>query len=211
MSNDAMLEPLDAERLAGCLEQGGVAVFPADTVYGLCCDPEDERAVERLYSLKRRPAERPAAVMFFTLERALEELGDVTASERRAIGALLPGPVTLLLPNRNRRFLPACGPDPDTLGVRVPALTSALAALAALERGVMQSSANISGGADARRLGEVPEELLEGADLVLDGGELPGTPSTVLDLRSYESDREWRVLRAGALPDAVVARALDPR
>jgi L-threonylcarbamoyladenylate synthase len=211
MSADAMLEPLDAERLAACLEQGGVAVFPADTVYGLCCDPEDERAVERLYSLKRRPAERPAAVMFFTLERALEELPDVTASERRAIGALLPGPVTLLLPNRNRRFLPACGPDPDTLGVRVPALTPALAALAALAQGVMQSSANISGGTDARRLGEVPRELLEGADLVLDGGELPGTPSTVLDLRSYESDREWRVLRAGALPDAVLARALDPR
>jgi L-threonylcarbamoyladenylate synthase len=95
--------------------------------------------------------------------------------------------------------------------VRVPALTPALAALAALEQGVMQSSANISGGADARRLGEVPRELLEGADLVLDGGELPGTPSTVLDLRSYESDGEWRVLRAGALPDGVLARALDPR
>jgi L-threonylcarbamoyladenylate synthase len=190
---------------------GGVAVFPADTVYGLCCDPENGQAVERLYELKRRPAERPAAVMFFNLDSALRELADLAPGERAAIAGLLPGPVTLLLPNRGQRFLLACGPEPETLGLRVPELGAALAALGSLEQAVMQSSANISGGADPRRLSDVPRELREGADLVLDGGELGGTASTVLDLRAYDATGEWHVLREGPLSREALTRALDSR
>jgi L-threonylcarbamoyladenylate synthase len=197
------------ERFRDCLDRGGVAVFPADTVYGVCCDPQNEEAVGRLYALKRRPPTRPAAVMFFTLESALESLADASEAERRAMRALLPGPVTLVLPNRGGQYLPACGPEPQALGVRVPALTDALAALAALDRAVMQSSANISGGADPCRLGDVPKEIRDGADLLLDGGELPGTPSTVLDLRAYEASGEWRLLRAGALAEDGIVLALD--
>jgi L-threonylcarbamoyladenylate synthase len=193
------------------MAEGGVAVFPADTVYGLCCDPENRRAVERLYALKRRPAERPAAVMFFNVDSALSELADLAAGERAAVAGLLPGPATLLLPNRGQRFLLACGPDPETLGLRVPELGASLAALGSLEAAVMQSSANISGGTDPRRLSDVPRELLEGADLVLDGGELGGTPSTVLDLRAYDATGEWHVLREGPLSHAELTRALDSR
>jgi L-threonylcarbamoyladenylate synthase len=73
----------------------------------------------------------------------------------------------------------------------------------------MQSSANISGEADARTLAAVPRRLRDRADLVLDGGELPGTPSTVVDLRRYAAGGGWRVLREGALSQAAVARALE--
>jgi L-threonylcarbamoyladenylate synthase len=149
--------------------------------------------------------------MFFNLGSALSELADLAAGERAAIAGLLPGPVTLLLPNRGRRFLLACGPEPATLGLRVPELGDTLAALGSLEAAVMQSSANISGGADPRRLGDVPRELREGADLVLDGGELGGTPSTVLDLRAYDATGEWHVLRGGPLSHEVLTRVLDSR
>ncbi len=206
-----MLDQEDARRLERCLAEGGVAVFPADTVYGLCCDPESEQAVRRLYTLKRRPAERPAAVMFFNLDSALRELPSLAPRERAAVDALLPGPVTLLLPNRGERFMLACGPEPQTLGLRVPALGAALAPLGTLEQAVMQSSANISGGADPRRLDDVSQELLDGADLVLDGGELGGTASTVVDLRDYEAAGRWRVLRDGPLSAHALARALEPR
>lgn len=204
--------PLSAERvreLEACLAAGGVAVIPTDTVYGVCCDPGSERAVARLYELKGRPAERPSAVMFFVLEPALAALGELERAERRALAALLPGGVTLLLPNRRRRFPLACGPDPATLGLRVPQLPARLAALCALEGPVMQSSANLSGGSDPRRLEDVPARLRAGADLALDGGELPGTPSTVIDLRELARGGGWRVLREGALPAAAVRRALD--
>jgi L-threonylcarbamoyladenylate synthase len=198
----------DARRLEECLAGGGVAVFPTDTVYGVCCDPEDECAVKRLYELKGRPAERPAAVMFFALEPALSTLSELRDAERAALTALLPGPVTLLLPNPGLRYRPACGPDPGTLGLRVPRLPAQLAALRAVGRPAMQSSANLSGGADARQLTDVPESITAGADLVLDGGELPGTPSTVIDLRDYQSSCEWRIVREGALSTVAVERLL---
>jgi L-threonylcarbamoyladenylate synthase len=198
----------DARRLQKCIAGGGVAVFPSDTVYGVCCDPEDEGAVRRLYELKGRPPQRAAAVMLFSLERALATFTELGAAEGAALRALLPGPVTLLLPNPAWRFELACGPDPSTLGLRVPRLPAGLTALGAVPVPVLQSSANISGEADSRRLADVPERLLEGADLVLDGGELPGTPSTVIDLRDYGQTRAWRVLREGALAVAEVERLL---
>jgi L-threonylcarbamoyladenylate synthase len=198
----------DAQRLERCMAAGGVAVFPTDTVYGVCCDPENEQAARRLYALKGRPAQRPAAVMCFALEPALELLPELEPDERAALAALLPGPVTLLLANPARRFAPACRIDPLTLGLRVPQLPERLQALAAIERPVMQSSANISGQPDARTLAQVPQSMRDGAELVLDGGELPGTPSTVIDLRDYRAERRWHVLREGALPRSAVRETL---
>jgi L-threonylcarbamoyladenylate synthase len=201
----------DAARLISCLRRGGVVVFPADTVYGLGCDPDNEDAVRRLYELKGRPADRPAAVMFFELARALAALPELGASERAAIRALLPGPVTLVLPNRELRFPLACQPAPDgrhSLGLRVPLLADALGALHAVPGPMMQSSANLSGGREPRRLADVPARLRRGVELALDGGDLPGVASTVLDLRDYERTGSWGVLREGALGLNAVERAL---
>ena len=187
-----------------CIAAGGVAVFPADTVYGLACDPTSPEAVARLYALKGRPADKPAAVMFFSLRRALDALPEIDPRTRRAIEALLPGAVTLLLPNPLARYPLACGPDPWTLGLRVPAPGM----LAGVNVPVLQSSANRSGGADPRSLNEVDEALREGSDLVVDGGTLPGTPSTVVDLRAYGTHGTWSVLREGAVERDGIAAAL---
>jgi L-threonylcarbamoyladenylate synthase len=194
----------DATAFERTIEAGGVAVFPADTVYGLACAPDSPAAVERLYALKGRAPDKPAAVMFFALDRALAALPGLGARTRTALEALLPGPVTLLLLNPDRRYALACGPDPDTLGLRVPDLP----AFGGVAPPVLQSSANHAGQPDARRLDEVPEPIRAGADLVLDGGELPGTPSTVIDLRRYERTGEWDMLRSGAMAPEAVATVL---
>jgi L-threonylcarbamoyladenylate synthase len=196
----APLQSEDAERLERCLADGGVAVFPTDTVYGLCCDPDNEGAARRMYALKGRPSARACAVMFFSLPDALAALEQMlTDGEREVLEALLPGPMTLLLANRRTRFGAACRTDPATLGLRVPRLPDALAALAGVGRPLMQTSANRSGEPDARTLAEVPDALLQGADLVLDGGALPGVPSTVIDLRDFDTEGRWHLLREGAL------------
>lgn len=183
---------------------GGIAVFPTDTVYGLACDAQNRLAVERLYALKHRPTDKPSAVMFFDLGLVLDALPELGPRTQGALERLLPGRVTLLLPNPGRRFPLACGPDPGTLGLRVPRVP----ALAAVRWPVLQSSANVAAGPEARRLTEVPESIRRRADLVIDGGELPGTASTVIDLRAYEEDR-WSVVRPGAESEADVAAALD--
>jgi L-threonylcarbamoyladenylate synthase len=180
-----------------CIVAGGVVVFPADTVYGLACDPENERAVARLYELKGRTPDKPAAVMFFDRVQALATLPDLTARTRALMARLLPGAVTLLVPSD--RFPLAGGAG--TLGLRVPDIP----ALGSVP--VLQTSANAAGGPDARRLEDVPEAIRCGADLVLDGGELPGTPSTVVDLRQYERGGDVRIVRPGAVPPEIVAAA----
>lgn len=202
------LTPEDAETFSRCIAVGGVAVFPADTVYGLACEPDLDEAVRRLYALKGRRPDKPAAVMFFQADLALDALAELPAPTRAAVRALVPGGVTLLVPNPAGRF-PLTGGG-DTLGLRVPALPEHLRALEAVTWPVLQSSANRAGAADARSLDEVPEAIRAEAELVLDGGVLPGTPSTVIDLRGFATTRDWAVVRDGAVTREAVRAALDP-
>lgn len=209
MSDGGPLTAADAAALERCVAAGGVALFRADTVYGLACDPDDERAAGRLYELKRRPPRKPAAVMMLDLGGALEALGDIGPRTGAALRALLPGALTVLLPNPGGLWPLACAGDPGTLGLRVPLLDSPIAALGSVRAPLLQSSANLAGGPDAARLADVPRSIRDGADLVLDGGPAPGTASTVVDLRGYESGRAWAVVREGAVSPEAVGAALD--
>ena len=202
------MTPEEVETFERCISVGGVAIFPADTVYGLATEPDSREGVERVYRLKGRAPDKPAAVMFFQLGAALAALPELGERTRAAVERLLPGALTLLLPNPARRYPLACGPDPDRLGVRVPLLDGGLAPLAVVGWPVLQSSANRAGGADPRRVADIDESVRAGADLVLDAGELPGTPSTVLDLSSYEDDGDWSVIREGAVPREALVRSL---
>jgi L-threonylcarbamoyladenylate synthase len=185
---------------------GGVAVFPADTVYGLACDVHNRVAVERLYALKRRRMDKPSAVMFFDLELALAALPELGERTRSALERLLPGAVTVLLPNPERRFPLACGDDGSVVGLRVPVVEQ----LQGVRWPVLQSSANVAGGPEAVRLADVPTGIRRRVDLVIDGGELPGVASTVVDMLSFEADASsWRIVRQGAVPEEEVRAALE--
>jgi len=193
---------------ARVIRAGGVVLFPSDTVYGLACAPEDPGAVERLYRIKRREPGKAAAVMFFSLDPALEALPELGDRTRAALRRLLPGGVTVLLSNSRHRWPLASRGDPATIGVRVVSVP----AIGATEVVVLQSSANLSGEPEARRLGDVPDSIRAAVDLEIDGGELPGTASTVVDLRAYEGDAmrvgSWSIARAGAVAESVIAAAL---
>jgi L-threonylcarbamoyladenylate synthase len=184
------------DALRECIAGGGVAVFPTDTVYGLCCDPENVAAVRRLYALKGRDGDKPAALLCFSLAVALALLPELGERTRSALSAVLPGPVTLLLANPRRRYPLAGG---ELLGVRVVDVGLSL------DSPVLQSSANHSGGATARRVQDLPLAIRRGADLVIDGGELPGVHSTVLDLSRFDLDGSWRVVREGAIDERDLA------
>jgi tRNA (cmo5U34)-methyltransferase len=160
--------------------------------------------VERLYLLKRRSHDKASAIMFFNLQDAFAALPELGERTRLAMSRVLPGAVTVLVPNPAGRFPLACGADVSTLGLRVVSLPR----LAGVRRPVLQSSANRAGGPDPRRLDDVPALLRAAVDLVIDGGELPGTPSTVIDLSRYEDEGEWTVVRAGAVGERELTEAL---
>jgi L-threonylcarbamoyladenylate synthase len=181
------------------IAEGGLAVFPTDTVYGLGTHPDSVEGVHRLYWIKGRSPDRPAAVLFFELETAFAEVPEIGLKTRAALDRLLPGPVTVLVPNPATRFPLACGADPSRLGLRVPKLNEKLAKLANVKAPILQSSANPTGEPDPCSLDDVDPRIRRGADIELDAGLLPGTPSTVIDLSSYEDNGAFEVLREGAV------------
>ena len=190
------------ERVVG---EGNVTVFPADTLYGLACDPLNTEAVERIQEIKGRGEQKPSAVMYFSPLAMRELVSGLGSRTREAVGALLPGPVTLVVANPERRYPLACREDPERLGVRLIE-----GPLAGAMTPIFQTSANRTGEPAPTRLGEIDEEILAAADLAIDGGELIGEPSTVVDVTGIEVDGGFEVLREGALPTTEVERRLGP-
>jgi L-threonylcarbamoyladenylate synthase len=176
------------------IRAGRPAILPVDTVYGLCTTPYSAAPVERLYRLKGRPEAQPTAILASDVDMLFECVPELRGRAGLLVRALLPGPYTLVLPNPARRFRWLTGDRPDAIGVRVPELGGDAAAVLARVGAVAATSANLRGGPEPRRLEDVPRELREAAAAEIDAGELPGTPSTVIDFTGPEP----RVLREGA-------------
>jgi len=189
--------------LERCVLDGGVAVFPADGLYGLACDPLRAEAIDRIHAIKGRDDGKPSAVMYFSPLAMRELLAGLGERSRAAVAALLPGPLTLVLANPEHRYPLACRADPDRLGVRLIA-----GPLAGASCPIFQTSANRSGEPAASRFADLEPDVLAGADLAIDGGDLTGLPSTVVDLTAIEDGGGWRVLREGAVPAAELEERL---
>lgn len=174
------------------LRAGRPVVLPTDTVYGLCADAASAEACRGALALKGRPESQPSALIFRDVETLLRLVPEAAEG---LVRRLLPGPYTLVFANPAGRY-PWL--SPETVGVRVPRLPPPAAAVLAEVEAVMGTSANVHGGPDARRLEDVPEEIRSACGALVDGGELPGIPSTVIDY----SGSEPRVLREGAVPAA---------
>ncbi len=187
------------------LRAGRPVVLPFDTVYGLAAEPYHEASTRRLYRLKGRAETQPTALVAADLDYLLECVPELRGRAGTFARLLLPGPLTLVVPNPARRFRWLTGSNPETLGVRVPSLTGVTRDVLERAGAVVATSANRSGEPDPRRLEEVPAELRDGAAAVVDGGELPGTPSTIVDITGLEP----RILREGAVPGDEVLRRLD--
>jgi len=189
--------------LERCIAGGGIAVFPADGLYGLACDPLDAGAIAKIHRLKGRDDGKPSAVMYFSPLAIRELVSQLGPRTKAAVSALMPGPVTLVVANPQRRYPLACRQDPEQLGIRLIG-----GALAGTMCPVFQTSANLSGEPAAARFEDVPASIRDGADLAIDGGELPGLPSTVVDITAIEEDGGWRILRDGALSPGDLASKL---
>jgi L-threonylcarbamoyladenylate synthase len=187
------------------LHAGLPVVLPFDTVYGLAAEPYREEPSHRLYELKGREATQPSALVAVDFDYLLECIPELRGRAASLARELLPGPLTLILPNPGRRYRWITGANPEAIGVRVPVLDGPAREVLACLGALVATSANHPGGPDPRRLDEVPQDIRDGAGAAIDGGDLPGNPSTVVDLTGPEP----QVLREGAVPAAEVLRRLD--
>ena len=187
------------------LGEGKPVVMPFDTVYGLAADPTQEQSTQRLYELKGRDLTEPSALVARDLDFLLKCVPELRGRAAFLARLLLPGPVTLILPNPARRFRWLTGTNPEAIGVRVPDFDGPGAGVLERVGAVVATSANHPGGRDPKRLDEVPDDIRAGAAALVDGGELPGNPSTVIDLTGGKP----RIIREGALPAEEALRRLD--
>jgi L-threonylcarbamoyladenylate synthase len=187
------------------IRAGSPVVLPFDTVYGLAADPHVEAPTLAVYRLKGRVETQPSALVARDLEHLLECVPELAGPPAAIARELLPGPFTLIFPNPARRFRWLTGASPEALGVRVPALTGPSREVLARVGALVATSANRPGERDPRTLNDVPEEIRDAA-VAVDGGPLPGTPSTVIDFTASAP----RVLREGAVSSAEALRRLQP-
>jgi L-threonylcarbamoyladenylate synthase len=192
----------EIDEAVAAIKAGRPVVLPTDTVYGLCADAYREAPARRLARLKGRPAGMPIALLARELDMILDAIPELRGRSAVQARALLPGAYTLVLPNPARRFRWLTGSNEHAIGIRVPRLPPPADAVLARVGAVAATSANLHGGRDPARLEDVPDDLANAAGALIDGGELPGTPSTVLDLTGPQP----RVLREGA---ASAADALE--
>ena len=194
------------DEAVAALRSGKLAIVPTDTVYGLAADPDSASSVRELSRLKGRPETQPIALMAAGLEHLLERIPELHGRFASIAGALLPGPYTLVLPNPAGRYPWLAGSRPNTIGVRIPQLDGPGRELLERVGAIAATSANLAGGSDPRTLDEVPGELRAATAALLDGGPLPGLPSTVLDLTGSEP----RILREGAASGAEALLIVAP-
>jgi L-threonylcarbamoyladenylate synthase len=173
------------------LRRDGIIVYPTETVYGLGADAFSEDAVIRVYEVKRRPLSRPMSIAVSDADM-LWAIAMVDDEQEEFINRFLPGPVTVVL--RATSCIPSLlTGGTGHIGVRIPDNETALAIIAELDAPITATSANITGKRPPTR----PDEVTVVYDLLVDEGELPGTPSTVVDLVNRQ------ILRAGTLVDEV--------
>lgn len=193
----------EAIRLAALVvRDGGLVVYPTDTVYGLGCNPLDDVAVSRAFSLKGRK-DVPVPILGDSME-SLERVAEFDEVAYEFCSAFWPGALSVVLPKRLPLERVTCGGP--TVAVRIPASQVAIE-LARLSGGLLVgTSANVSGEPPAFDVLELDKRIAEGVDMILDGGRCAHrTPSTVVRI----DGKSIKVLREGAVSINAIKRRIE--
>jgi L-threonylcarbamoyladenylate synthase len=189
---------------AEALRRGGLVAFPTETVYGLGADAANPAAVAHVFAVKGRPAGHPLIVHIGNVAQLDRWAVGIPTPARRLAERFWPGPLTLIL-KRSRRVPDVVTGGQDTVGLRVPDHSAALALLDAFGGGIAAPSANRFGRVSPTAAAHVREELGEAVDYILDGGPCRvGIESTILDLSGVRP----RLLRPGAVAPEALAEIL---
>ena len=164
------------DRAVSVLMHDGLIVYPTETVYGLGADAFSEEAIQKVYEAKRRDFSKPISIAVSDFEM-LAAVAHIDGRMLEFIEAFLPGPVTVVVPSRT--MIPGIlTGGTGMIGIRIPAQDLARQIIERFDAPITATSANLSGAKDPK----TPDECTVSRDLLIDGGMLPGTPSTVVDL-----------------------------
>ena len=191
-------------RAAKLIKRGEIVAFPTETVYGLGADAFNVAACKKIYSAKKRPADKPLTLHVATFEM-IEQIAEISSAAEKLIEKFLPGPLTLILPKKN--IVPdfvTC--NSKSVGVRFPKNSVAQDFIKIAGVPIAAPSANISGKNPPVTAQEVFENLSGKVEIILDGGKCNvGISSTVADI----SSGELKILRQGIISAAQILETLN--
>jgi L-threonylcarbamoyladenylate synthase len=184
------------DAVASCalvVKNGGVVVYPTDTIYGIGCDPYNDLAVKRIFTIKGRNEKKPLPVLTYSMQDA-ERIVSLGRTGRTLAERYWPGALTIVAPTIDHRISPRIMAGSPSLAVRVPANNCVLLLLKHC-RYLVGTSANLSGERALKSAQQVLDSRLEGYDALLDGGTVEnGIESTIVSVEGKP-----KILREGAI------------
>jgi tRNA threonylcarbamoyl adenosine modification protein (Sua5/YciO/YrdC/YwlC family) len=162
------------------LVQGGVIVYPTDTVYAFGCDMNDKRAVERIYRLKKIDRKKPLSFIFPDISSINDYVRNISDTAFKIMKKATPGPYTFIY-NASKLVPNIVTTKQKTIGVRIPGNAIALDLVRKLERPVLSASINTGEGEYIFDPQEIGKTVRNEVDLIIDGGPIVPEPSTVVD------------------------------
>jgi len=182
------------EKVVDCLKNGGVIAYPTDTYYGIGCDIMNKKAIERVYSIKRRDKSKPFSFICSDLKH-ISDYAKISNSAYRTLKRCLPGPYTFIF--EGSKMVPKIMlTKRKSAGIRVPDHQICMDIIKTLGNPVISTSANLPDEEPMSEAWMIEEAFSNQIDMVIDGGPVPNRPSSVISL----IDDEPEILREGAGP-----------
>ncbi len=181
------------------IKEGGVIVFPTDTVYGLVCDTTSQKAIQKLFQIKKRDLRKPIPVFVKNIEMA-KQIATISEKQERFLENVWPGKVTVVLKAKIDFPQGVLGED-KTIGLRIPDYAPLNALFNKINKPLSGTSANLAGEHSCLDVNNIVAQFANEKlqpDLIIDAGTLnPSQPSTTVDL----TGKELKVLRKGDLKE----------
>lgn len=182
-------QPSDVKKAAGTLRAGGIVAVPTETVYGLAVSAKDQKALDRLYAIKKRPKDKPFAIQIAGLSQVKDYAGSVSRGLKDILEKFWPGPLTVIVSTGGSK-----------VGLRMPENEVTLAIIDEAGFPLAVTSANLSGEKAVSSAGEVAKIFNGRIDLIVDDGRVAqGVESTVLDCTTFP----FKILRKGAISEEI--------
>lgn len=188
------------------IRNGGVFIFPTDTVYGIGVNAENERSILKIYELKKRPANKPLILLFSSIEEVEQYVEDSDSKITEILKRLFwPGPLTLIF-KKSGKVIDRISSGQQTVGVRIPENEILRKIIKLVGVPIASTSANITEEKSPVSLSEVSEELIDNADVIIDGGLCKlGTESTIVDVTGIKPI----VIREGIIKKEQIYKAVS--
>jgi len=186
----------DLAKAIKILKKGGIVIFPTDTAFGIGCRIDDEDAVRRLFTLRKRPETKAVPVLVSSLHMVEKYVKEIPQDViERLIKPYWPGALTIVLQSRSDKVPNLVRGGGETIGLRVPDHLTTLALINGVGVPILGTSANFAGEATPYTLESMDKELVKLVDFVVPGECHTKEASTVIDC----TQNQWKILRQGAV------------